>query len=683
MVHKEYSSERKEKVIQRKNRNNAFILNRFSQLFVLNMVVQCFFSFNCVDGFPLTFSNNELFLNWKGPSSKVGRRSLISTLTEKVQVQVGGKSKSSLLKRYLSSGSSTKSNNQSPMIGMEKRTMGMKHNFFEKTKKRINKNKIKKQKKNSRVGNQLSKSMTSFDNNYDEENNSLAIMEERIYHVSESQYKNLRIDRFLHEVEIEYSRSYFGDLCSRGCVLKKKPEQIEKQNKYDHGDNNNYDHGKEIEENEEEVVYVRKSDKVRLGETYLVRYPATEPTHVVPESIPLDILYEDEYMIAINKDAGMVVHPAAGNWNGTLANALMYHFLKNDGQDISEEWNIPLDSNSMLQRSDSDSTENTENTENNANTENENNKIKNDSSSDSENQANNLRPGIVHRLDKGTSGVIIAAKTAKMQALLSNLFAERAVKKQYLAVCIGNPGKEKVTIDVPIGRSLSNRQAMAAYPIDSEEVFDSVFGKDDDITKDSNEQPDDYEFEDLYTRTVKRSRHAISTLKSIAHDGKLSCVEVDIETGRTHQIRVHTQHHRTPILGDELYGNALWNKRVLKQYGISRPMLHAYSLSLRHPITKKMIHLHAPLPEDMKRIVEAIFPQVSEEKPGWIKNNINIDEKENRKPKQQTPEIQEKIEEQKNHEEGIGLIQVQLKGGDQTITLPDYYDEEDLDWFQT
>ena len=246
---------------------------------------------------------------------------------------------------------------------------------------------------------------------------------------------------------------------------------------------------------------VKKRVKPQAGDEVEIEFVITGETDLEPEDIPLDILYEDEHLLAVNKAAGMVVHPAPGNWTGTFVNALIHHC------DIAVT-DTPL------------------------------------------------RPGIVHRLDKDTTGVLIAAKTAEVQRKLVAAFAERKVHKEYMAVVFGNPGNAG-TIDEPIGRHKKKRQMMCV---------DLLGG-----------------------RAAKTHFTTLST------DGKLSVVKLIIETGRTHQIRVHMRHLNTPVLGDPVYGNLQINKK----YRVERQMLHAYCLELKHPITGESLSLQAPLPEDM------------------------------------------------------------------------------------
>lgn len=178
------------------------------------------------------------------------------------------------------------------------------------------------------------------------------------------------------------------------------------------------------------------------------------------------------------------------------------------------------------------------------------------------------------------------------QAALCKAFSDRRIDKTYLAVCIGNPGT--CVIDVPIGRHPQDRQKMAV----------ALHSRDDNVLVDENEK--------VYgVPTV--GRHAVSLVRTLASDGKLSVVEVKIETGRTHQIRVHLAHHRTPILGDEMYGNRQWNTRYRAKEEIDRPMLHAFELGFDHPVTGERLSVKAPVPQDMAAVMRKIWPAM----PDW------------------------------------------------------------------
>jgi 23S rRNA pseudouridine1911/1915/1917 synthase len=251
---------------------------------------------------------------------------------------------------------------------------------------------------------------------------------------------------------------------------------------------------------------VKKRTPLKVDDEIEIEFALTPEINLTPQNIPLDILYEDEDILVINKSAGMVVHPAAGNWDGTLVNALLYHCKQlSTGQD--------------------------------------------------------LRPGIVHRLDKDTSGVLVAAKHQQAQQNLVEQFANRQVKKEYLAICIGNPGKK--TIDAPIGRHPSKRQMMAI---------------------------------------VDEGKPAISHCEMIKYSQKLSLVKVILETGRTHQIRVHMKHVGTPVVGDDTYGNKQFNEKL----GVKRQMLHAQYLAFKHPRTGNHVEFSAPIPSDIQKIIDII-----------------------------------------------------------------------------
>ncbi len=235
----------------------------------------------------------------------------------------------------------------------------------------------------------------------------------------------------------------------------------------------------------------------------------TLPTDIslTPEPIPLSILYEDSHLLVINKPAGMVVHPAPGNWNHTFVNALLHHCKT-----------FPIEKST--------------------------------------------RPGIVHRIDKDTSGVLLAAKTLEAQYKLIDLFSRRLVEKEYLAICIGK-GVDG-TIDAPIGRHPIHRKQMAV---------------------------------------VSNGKQAITHCSLIGWNGKLSLVNIKIATGRTHQIRVHLKYKNTPVLGDPLYGNSSFNQ----SYSTQRQLLHARRVAIHHPITGEFLEFFAPIPCDMQKIIDTIL----------------------------------------------------------------------------
>lgn len=250
---------------------------------------------------------------------------------------------------------------------------------------------------------------------------------------------------------------------------------------------------------------VKKAAKLEEGDEIEVEFSATPEISLLPEPIPLDILFEDKYLIAVNKPAGLVVHPAAGNWTGTFVNGILYHCKT-----------LP--------------------------------------------QNDAIRPGIVHRLDKGTSGVLIAAKNIQAQQKMVEKFASREIEKEYLAICVGNPGTR--VVEGNIGRHPLRRKEM--------------------------------------TVLKEKGRPARTRVESIAHTHQLSFVRLHPETGRTHQLRVHLKHIGTPILGDPVYGIASVNKK----FEVQRQLLHAYRLRFLHPISEEVIELKAPIPQDMNKFIQ-------------------------------------------------------------------------------
>jgi 23S rRNA pseudouridine1911/1915/1917 synthase len=367
-----------------------------------------------------------------------------------------------------------------------------------------------------------------------------------------TELNNKRIDAVIVALEPELSRSFCGKLVLDGCVRLS---------------------------NDNSVIY-RKSFKVEAGQQLEVSFPREERvTEIVAQDISLDIIFEDEHMIVLNKAANMVVHPAAGNWEGTVVNALAFYLSKSPmgtGDFVDTEGKIKTESANNI---DVDGTDG---------------------------ETVSFRPGIVHRLDKGTTGVLIVAKTTHALATLSEAFASRKVKKTYLTITVGNPGK-RVKIDKPIGRHPIHRQRMRVVP--------------DPHQKDSRRLSPGSRMVDDRT-TSQAGRRALSYVDTIAFDGKLSLVQVRIETGRTHQIRVHLQDRHTPVYGDDVYGLQDWNKRLSKTHEIARPLLHAYRLEIDHPATGQHMVFVAPLAEDMLRIAKAVYPQGEEELPAIFQANV-------------------------------------------------------------
>jgi 23S rRNA pseudouridine1911/1915/1917 synthase len=352
-----------------------------------------------------------------------------------------------------------------------------------------------------------------------------------------------RIDSVIAELEPSISRSICGNLVSEGNV--------------------------KLVFNKKQTVISRKAHKVSSGDVLSVTIPKGEkPTEIVAQDLPLDILFEDEHMIVLNKAAGMVVHPAAGNWDGTVVNALAFYLSNKSPFGVGEFVGADTNLKTVEQA---------------------------DDPAGADGEMISFRPGIVHRLDKGTTGILVVAKTTQSLGALSTAFAEREVKKTYIAITVGNPGKQ-VAIDKPIGRHPIKRQKMRVVP--------------DPHQKDSSGTAP----KDRLTGPTQKGKRALSYVDTLAFDGKLSIAQVRIETGRTHQIRVHLQDRNTPIYGDDVYGIEAWNKRLLKD-GIARPLLHAYKLELSHPITGEKMAFTAPMAQDMKEIASKVWPQGAEEAP--------------------------------------------------------------------
>lgn len=285
----------------------------------------------------------------------------------------------------------------------------------------------------------------------------------------------------------------------------------------------------------------RPSLKVKRGLVIEGEIPEGESTSLIPQQISLDILYEDEYILAVNKPKGMVVHPSFGHSEGTLVNAILgYLQKKGKGQGARGDreyeenkahsaWSteeMPLTRNSQLA---------------------------------TPNRALSERPGIVHRLDKGTTGVILIAKDPKTQEVLSDFFKERIVQKTYRTIVEGIVRKNEGVIDEGIGRHPIQRKKMA-----------------------------------VVKRGGRESKTVYKILKKL--DG-FTYIEAYPRTGRTHQIRVHLAHIGHPVAGDDVYGKKA-------KHITDRPLLHAYTISFPHPMKKGLpMVIEAPVPEDMERFI--------------------------------------------------------------------------------
>ena len=249
----------------------------------------------------------------------------------------------------------------------------------------------------------------------------------------------------------------------------------------------------------------KSSYKIEENDEIVIEVPEAETTEIKPENIKIDIVYEDSYIAVINKQAGLVVHPAHGHYSGTLVNAILYHIKDLSG--INGE----------------------------------------------------IRPGIVHRLDKDTSGLIVIAKNDKVHTALTEMFQEKKIRKTYLAILKGKLNKTEGKVVTQIGRDKNDRKKMTVI---------------DDITKGKN---------------------AITNYKVVSQNNLFTLVKVNIETGRTHQIRVHMRHLGYPILGDSVYG---------RKDNEKRQMLHAYKLEFLHPVTGHQMEFTGEIPEDFQKALK-------------------------------------------------------------------------------
>lgn len=250
---------------------------------------------------------------------------------------------------------------------------------------------------------------------------------------------------------------------------------------------------------------IKANYKVRAGEMFVVDIPEPEPIEAVPENIPLDIIYEDDDVVVLNKARGMVVHPAPGNYTGTLVNALLYHCSNLSGINSA------------------------------------------------------IRPGIVHRLDKDTSGIMIVAKNDAAHISLSQQIQSKTAVRTYLAVVRGNIKTDSGTIETQIARDKTDRKKMA-------------------VVKEGG-------------------REAITDYEVLERFGKYTLVRCKLRTGRTHQIRVHMEYLGYPLVGDPKYSP------MKTPFGIKGQALHSHTLEFTHPRTGERMKFEAPLPEDMHKII--------------------------------------------------------------------------------
>ena len=261
-----------------------------------------------------------------------------------------------------------------------------------------------------------------------------------------------------------------------------------------------------------------KNLKLSVNDTVEVEIPEAEPCEALPENIPLDVIYEDDDIIVVCKPQGMVVHPAAGNSTGTLVNALLYHC----GDSLSGIGGV-------------------------------------------------VRPGIVHRIDKDTGGLLVVAKNDEAHISLSEQLKVHEVSRIYTAIAIGNFKEDSGTVDAPIGRHPTDRKKMA-----------------------------------IIRSADKKSRNAVTHWSVLERFGRYTLIRCQLETGRTHQIRVHMASLGHSLLGDAVYGGAGTDFEAKNRALIKGQCLFAAELHLTHPRTRERMVFHAPLPENFVATIEKL-----------------------------------------------------------------------------
>jgi len=328
----------------------------------------------------------------------------------------------------------------------------------------------------------------------DLEEDELELYEHHRIHVDKGQ-SMIRIDKFLTEKLANATRNRVQQAIDSGTILVNG--QTTKSN-----------------------YKIKPLDEIRV----LLEKPPRD-TEVIAEKIELDIVYEDAHLLVVNKPAGMVVHPAHGNWSGTLVNGLVYYF-----QHLPE-------------------------------------------------MAGNVgRPGLVHRIDKDTSGLLVIAKTEEAMTLLAAQFFHHTIDRTYLALVWGEPDTDFGTVTGHVGRSVKDRKVMDVYPDGSQ------------------------------------GKHAVTHWKILKRLRYVSLIQCNLETGRTHQIRAHMKYLGHPLFNDAMYGGDKIRKGTqFAKYKlfiqncfdlIPRQALHAMSLGFIHPVTKERMYFEAPLPEDFRQVIE-------------------------------------------------------------------------------
>ena len=295
------------------------------------------------------------------------------------------------------------------------------------------------------------------------------------YHIEVTEDNLERLDLYISEKLDEVSRTMIKSLINDGLILVNGEKK-------------------------------KSSYKVNLGDSISIKIPKEEDVEILPEDIDLDIIYEDQDLIIVNKPEDMVVHPAPGNYSGTLVNALLFY------------------------------TDNLSNLN------------------------GDLRPGIVHRLDKDTSGLLVIAKNNRSHKILADQFKEREPKRKYMALVHGVVPNDRGMINAPIGRHPIHRKRMAVVENNSKEAIS-------------------------YYRVIERFKN-------------YTLLELELETGRTHQLRVHLEHIKFPIVGDPVYS------RKKNQFKIERQLLHGQKIGFYHPTNDNYMEFESELPEYFKQIVK-------------------------------------------------------------------------------